>query len=331
MSDRATSVLVTAAGAEGTPGKILALRGAGHRVVAVDIDPRAPGLFLADRAHVVPPGTSPSFISAITRICEIEDIKAIVPLVDEELVPIWALAGWGVQILLPRAELVALCLDKLALMEKLRDDGVPVPRTRSAAHEVGDLSFPLIVKPRSGRGSRGISVVRDRAELDAVLRSHGEHVGGFIVQEYVQGPEYSVSVVVWRDRVVQAVVSKEVYFKEGSSRYAVTRHDAALTEVCIKTAHALDADGPLNVQARVDSSGTPYVFEINPRFSGSATLTVQAGVDEICGLVAQALNGGTPVVRNTWREGVAMIRHATETFVTEPDFSRNYWSLQQNG
>ncbi|MGW8437860.1 ATP-grasp domain-containing protein [Nocardiopsis sp. NPDC055879] len=328
-SDRA-SILVTAAGAEGTAGKILGLRDAGYRVVAVDTDPEATGLYLADQAYVVPPGQSPEYVPEITRICAAERIRAIVPLVDEELVAVWALAKLGIQILLPHADLVTRCLDKLTLMEFLDETGVSVPRTRLATRGTEDLAFPVIGKPRRGRGSRGVFLARHPSELKEAMGRSAADPDQIIVQEYVTGPEFSVSVVAWRDRRIQAVVPKEVVFKNGSSRYAISRHDSVVTEECVKAAHALDADGPLNVQLRVDASGTPYVFEINPRFSGSAILTAAAGVDEIGGLLAQALDDHRSVVRDSWHEGVAMIRHSTETFVAEPTFTDRHRSLERN-
>ncbi|GAA1080499.1 ATP-grasp domain-containing protein [Nocardiopsis metallicus] len=330
QSDR-VSILVTAAGAEGTAGKILGLREAGYRVVAADIDRRAAGLYLADQAYVVPHGHSPDFAPEILRICALEGIRAIVPLVDEELVTVWALADHGVQILLPRAEIVARCLDKLTLMELLDESGVPVPRTRLATSGRDGMDFPVIVKPRWGRGSRGVFVAHDAAELALALNCSGDEPGRVIVQEYVEGPEYSASVVLWRDRRVQAVVPKEVVLKEGSSRYAISRHHPAVTEVCVKAAHVLTADGPLNVQTRVDASGTPRVFEINPRFSGSSTLTAAAGVDEIGGLLGQALDDDGSTLHDTWRDGVTMIRHSAETFVAESDFAQRRRSLRWCG
>ncbi|GAB3733862.1 hypothetical protein GCM10027590_44270 [Nocardiopsis nanhaiensis] len=119
--------------------------------------------------------------------------------------------------------------------------------------------------------------------------------------------------------------------KEGSSRYAISRHHAAVTEVCVKTAHVLDADGPLNVQMRTDYSGTPYVFEVNPRFSGSSAFTAAAGVDEIGGLLEQALDDDRSTLHDTWREGVAMVRHSVETSVDEPAFAQRHRSLRRRG
>lgn len=74
------------------------------------------------------------------------------------------------------------------------------------------------------------------------------------------------------------------------------------------------------MRLRLDPDGVPRVFEINPRFSGTSILTAAAGIDEIDMLLGQAL--GLPVgPRPVWTPGVAMIRHATETFVSDGELT----------
>lgn len=315
MPDAGTTVLITGAGAAGTAGKIMRLRDQGHRVVATDINADAAGLYLADRGYVVPAGDSAMFTDEIARICMIEDVRAIVPLVDEELLPVWRLATTGVEVLLPHPNMVAVCLDKYALCLVLAEAGIPVPATRLAGASTRGMPYPLITKPRFGRGGRGVTVLR--TALDAADRGRDALAPDqVVVQEYIEGPEYTVSVVVWRDGRVQAVVPKQVLLKHGSSSYAISRHEPGITRLCREIADVLGADGPFNVQLRVDSSGTPRVFEINPRFSGSSALTAAAGVDEVSALLGQAVDVTAPQVDDVWCAGVAMLRHPAESFTT---------------
>jgi len=80
------------------------------------------------------------------------------------------------------------------------------------------------------------------------------------------------------------------------------------------------ADGPFNVQLVLDHEGEPWPFEINPRFSTSITLTNAAGVDELGGLLSQALFGRESYQFSEWQEGVVLIRHTTDQFITEAQF-----------
>ncbi|WP_082376446.1 ATP-grasp domain-containing protein [Nocardiopsis sp. NRRL B-16309] len=318
--------MVTTAGSAPTPGTILHLREQGFRVVATDIDPAAPGLYLADRGHLVPRGDSEAFLPRMRALCESEGAVAIVPLVDEELLPVGELDGDGLSVMLPRPGFVASCLDKYVLMRELSAAGIGIPRTWSASDPppadvvADDASGGFVVKPRSGRGSRGVQLVGALAEVPAAVAASGYRADELIVQERVTGPEFTVSVVVWRDGGVQAVVPKEVLLKRGVTKYAVTRHHAEVERTCRAVQSALRADGPFNVQLCLDAEGRPRVFEINPRFSSTAALTVAAGVDEVAGLLRQAVTDG-PRLTDTWREGVTMVRRWTDEFISEEEFA----------
>ncbi|MFC4561141.1 ATP-grasp domain-containing protein [Nocardiopsis mangrovi] len=312
--------MITTAGSAPTSGTIMRLRGQGYRVVATDIDPSAPGLYLADRSHLVPPGDSDDYLPEIRGICLKENAAALVPLVDEELLPAGRLADEGIAVLLPRPAFVATCLDKYVLMRRLAEAGIPVPVTRTAAEWAGDPGFPVVVKPRRGRGGRGVAVAESAAELSRLIAESPYAADDLLVQERVTGTEYTVSVVVWRDGVVQSVVPKEVILKHGVTRFAVTRRHARVAEVCRAVQRELRADGPFNVQLALDAEGEPRIFEINPRFSSTAPLTVAAGVDEVSGLLRQAIGGG-PRLADEWREGVVMVRHWADEFIDEAGFA----------
>ena len=293
-------------------------------MVATDVDPTAPGLYLADRGYLVPPGDSEAFLPRMRELCALEEVVAIVPLVDEELARVAELIEDGVQVLLPRPDFVATCLDKYALMRRLEEAGIGVPRTWSAAEWPTDAADHspdgLVLKPRSGRGSRGVVFVDSARDMARVVSESGYAAEELIVQERVTGPEYTVSVVVWRDGEVQAVVPKEVVLKQGVTKYAVSRRETEVIRTCRAIQAALRADGPFNVQLCLDAKGHPRVFEINPRFSSTAALTVAAGVDEIAGLLRQVVTDG-PRLTDEWHEGVAMVRRWSEEFISEGEFT----------
>ncbi|GAA3723496.1 ATP-grasp domain-containing protein [Salinactinospora qingdaonensis] len=314
------TIVVTTAGSAPTAGTILRLRRNGYRVVATDIDATAPGLYLADRSYIVAPGDTDDFLADIRAICVKEEAQALVPLVDEELVAATELEDAGVVVLLPRREFVSLCLDKYVLMRRLEAMGLPVPRTRLATEWSGDVEFPLVVKPRRGRGSRGVSTCTSPTELRQLLKDSPYAADELICQTRVPGTEFTVSVVVWRDGVVQAVVPKEVILKRGVTQFAVTRRNERITRMCRQVQQRLRADGPFNVQLALDDAGEPYIFEINPRFSSTTALTSAAGVDEVAGLLDQELRGGSRL-QDEWRTGLAMVRRCADEFLDEERFA----------
>ncbi len=314
------TVLLTGAGGAVLPLLIKLLRVQGYRVLVADMDPEAVGLFLADRGFVIPGGKSVGFVPAVREICQQEKVEAIVPLVDEELLAAWELADDGVQVILPRKEFISICLDKWQLMQHLRQAGIRVPDTKLACDSHDGINFPMIVKPRTGRGSRGVGLIRSDLELEHFLAASSYSREENILQEYIDGTEFTVSVLVWRDGTVQAVVPKEIVSKKGITRIAVSRGNSSIDSVCRKVQKELRADGPFNVQLRLDSSGEPCIFEINPRFSTSISLTIATGINELLVVLEQALSG-LETRAYEWREGVVLLRQTLDDFMDESEFS----------
>lgn len=305
--------MLTGAGGTAVPALIEMLKSNGYRVIAADMDCKATSLYLADKGFVIPPGNSEDFLPTVQRICKKEGVQAIIPLVDEELVKCHELDD--VEVILPNKQFVALCLDKWELMQQLSRLGIPAPETRLPDGS-GGMTFPIIAKPRTGRGSRNVAAINSENELGKYLASHRD----VILQEYIGGMEYTVSVLVWRDGIVQAVVPKEIICKKGVTRIAVTRRNEDIDLICREVQNKLHANGPFNVQLRLDDEGKPRIFEINPRFSTSITLTMEAGVNELLILLRQALTGQKPRELE-WREGVVLLRQTRDMFIDENNYN----------
>lgn len=316
-----TTVLLTGAGGAATPLLIRHLRDLGFRVVAADMDRQAGGLLIADAAYEIPGGATAEFKPRLHDICVREGVSVVVPLVDEELIAACELEDSGIVVLVPRREFIATCLDKHFLMQRLQSLGIGAPSSRVASDGIEGLEYPVVVKPRTGRGSRGLAFAGSPEELHAALTGSDYDPGQLLIQDSVQGPEFTVSVVVWRDGEVQAVVPKEIIVKKGITRLAVTRHNAAIDHTCREIQTHLRADGPFNVQLRIDArSGTPKVFEINPRYSTTVSLTLAAGIDEVGGLLRQALGKRSSHVFGDWKEGVVLNRGYLDEFLDENQY-----------
>ena len=321
ISQDICTVLITGAGGAAVPSLIELLRKKKYRVISADMDPSAIGLYVADKGYVIPRGMSPDFLPVIRNICRKESVRAVVPLVDEELISSFELEQDGIAVLLPRPEFIAMCLDKFILMKQLKSVGIGVPETRLVTEGCTGIRFPVIVKPRRGRGSRGVGIVDSEESLNSFIKASPYATNELLIQEYIDGAEYTVSVVVWRDGEVQAVVPKEIISKRGITRIAVTRRNPKIESLCIRIQEQLKADGPFNVQLRFNASnGEPFIFEINPRFSTSISLTIASGIDELEGLLSQALYGRSSVKFGNWQQGIVMMRKTVDEFMSESDF-----------
>lgn len=315
------TILLTGAGGAAAPALIKRLKNNGYRVIATDIDKYAAGLYLADLGILTVPGDSPDFVKVMSEICEREKVDVLITSVDEELIPVFKLEQKQVIVLLPNEKFVSTCLDKYKLMKTLSSHNILVPKTRLASNGFGDISFPLIIKPRKGRGSRGLGVLNNKQELHSFIMNSTYKSEELIIQEYINGLEYTVSVVLWRDGEIQAVVPKEIICKKGITKLAVTRRSKRIEQLCYEIQGKLQADGPFNLQLIIDkSTGIPYPIEINPRFSTTITLTIAAGIDELIGLINQALDGKECYEFKDWSEGVVLLRQTKDQFISEDKF-----------
>lgn len=313
-------ILLTGSGGPAVPGMIDILRkNFKCTIIAVDMNAHSSGFYLADVGIVVPPGNDVNFLPSITKICKEYKVDVLVSVVDEELVSCLELEKLGVKVIQPEKAFVELCLDKYLLMKRMNECDLHPPQTQLASdYDIMNVSFPLVFKPRVGRGSRGVKIVDSRKELDNSIREHSDHLSEFIIQQFIDGTEFTVSVVVGRDGEVQAVIPKEIISKVGITKMARTLKNEKIDTLCRDIQNKLHANGPFNVQLRLDSkTGIPFVFEINPRFSTSTTLTVASGIDELSGLINQALYGRSAYVFGEWKDNVLMIRRNLDIFRTE--------------
>ena len=315
------TVLLTGAGGPAISGMIRALKRDQFRVVAVDMDEFSSGFYFADAAYVVPSGQSHGFLSRLEEICKVEAVDAVISVVDEELTHVAALESQGIVVIQPELGFVKFALDKLKCMHGLRKEGISAPETWLLDDLPRDVKYPLFVKPRRGRGSRGCCKVDCRAQLDDFLKFTSYTPRELLAQEFIEGLEYTVSVVVWRDGALHAIVPKEIICKRGVTRIAISRYSSNIEAVCTDIQHKFNANGPFNVQLILDSQGKPWIFEINPRFSTSTTLTDASGINELGAVLMKALKEINLPVNNNWKEGVVLIRSTNDTFITEEEFN----------
>ena len=168
------------------------------------------------------------------------------------------------------------CSNKLATSIALSAAGVPTPKTflalssDSVETAADALGFPLVMKPFTGSWGRMVTVVKDKATLQALveykeeLANPLEHM--YYLQEYVQRPPRDIRVIVAGEEIVACV---HRYAPPGEWRTNVARGATSkafepeneLKEVVHKAAAAVGG-GVLGVDAMESSNGY-YVHEVN--------------------------------------------------------------------
>ena len=306
------TVLVTGAGGAAAVTLIDALH-AQYRVVAADLDPLAVGLYLvpAERRVLLPRGDDPGFADHLLRTAVEFGVDLVVPTVDVELLPVSRavpdFSAHGIGVLVESPQTLQVALDKWRLMQAC-DGLVRVPRTillgpSTTSQEIAGLGLPFVAKPRRGAGGRGVVVAHESGEITRLPRTDE-----YILQEYLPGEEFSIDVLARPDgHVVAAVPRRRDKVDSGIAVAGRTVRDPQLEEFGREVGAAIGARGVVNVQARRAVDGTPALLEVNPRFPGTMTLTMAAGIDMPTLAVGAALGAGLPD-RLDFAD-VAVVRH----------------------
>jgi carbamoyl-phosphate synthase large subunit len=316
-SGRPLRVLITGAGGPAAIAAMKSLRArASVELFAADMDPWAAGLYLVPSwARVlIPAGAVPEFTDALLNRCVTLGVDVILPTVDAELRPLAharaRFTAAGIQLLLAPAAALDIILDKLTLAEHCAGV-VRVPRTELFGPSVDPASwtYPVIVKPREGSGSRGVITVGSAAELAALNRSPS-----LIVQEFLPGEEYSVDVLADAGgRVVASVPRLRARVDSGVSVGGRTVHDPEVEQFGRAVAQATGITFVANVQCKRDRDGSPALLEVNPRMPGTLGLTIASGVDMPRLALAALL--GDPLPENIDFCERAVVRFLDERFI----------------
>ncbi len=179
------------------------LKQIGLHVYVVDRNPNAPGFALADDYAPVDIGD----VDAVTDFAQRIGVDVILA-VNEAGVLAAAKAGDQLGLLNPTPEVALRCLDKGLMRECWQKAGLSQPAFQVAqtpeqiGEAAGALGYPVIIKPAMNWGSRGVSLVAEKAGLLWAIEFAQTHCrnGRYIVEEAISGTEMTIEGLVQQGR-----------------------------------------------------------------------------------------------------------------------------------
>ena len=252
----------------------------GGRVLISDLDPLSPSRFAADGVVDLPRVDDPAYGDAVVEACRSEGIRAVLPLTDLDPVLLARVAPRareaGAAVFLPDPEIALGCQDKWACHELLLAHGLPSPPTWLPAEaDLGDLPYPVLVKPRLGFAGRHIYRAADRAELEFFLRYSPVPS---VIQRALPGAEFSVDCLGDLDgKPLGAIPRSMIQSKGGEQIKGETLDDPQLVELAARAVEALGLRGPSTVQCFREDGRILGITDINTRFGGAFPLPQAAG------------------------------------------------------
>ena len=288
------NILILAAG---TRNKIVqyfkkALDGLGI-VVATDASELGPAIYDADKYYIVPPITVPDYIDMIL----------------------------GTTIIGSSYELCEMALEKMRMYKWLASHHYNCARSWIdkeefyRAVELGEITYPVFVKPNRGSASISISKVFDKETVE-VLFSHEDDL---MIQEYLNGQEIGADVYIdmISGEVVSIFTKKKLKMRAGETDKAVSFKDDKLFDLIEKFVLEAGYRGQIDIDI-FEINGEYYFSEVNPRFGGGYPHAYECGCDHMK-LILENLKGN-PNAKNVgaYEEGVYMMKYNEVKMVTIP-------------
>jgi len=309
MSASKITIIRTAVGCPASVGLIKELRKRKIRVIGTDCNVFSAGFHLCDKYYLVPKGNNPAFLQEIIKICDIEKPKAIISGPEEELLVFSRnkklFERKGILVLVPEYEIVKMCVDKVATYKFFKKENIPTPEI----YKKDEVNFPIIIKPRFGRGSINIFKAKNKEELEFYLK----RVKNPIIQEFVNGVEYTVDIFSdLQGNPLSIVPRTRIQVESGISMKGKTIYDKEIMDFCAKIAERLKLVGPSCIQCIKDKKG-PKFIEINPRFGGGSILSIKADPTIVTNLV-KIIKEEKPIKSKGFKEGLTMLRYYSEVY-----------------
>lgn len=310
------NVLVTGIGG-GSHGeqilKALKLSSLPLNIIGADMTPISRGLQEVDQSFLLPPASADDYIDVLIKNCKENNIQILFHGSEPELKKMSQnrdrIRDAGIFLPINTREVIDTCMDKFKTIEFLVENNFMFPKSfniKSLQDCETIETFPLVLKPSiGGGGSANTYIVQSREELVFFCTQMLKQYPVFIAQEYVGTPndEYTVGVLSDMDgKLINSIavhrmisgslgcriklpnqtnredLGSQLVISSGISQGRIGKYEE-VTSQCEKIAQALGSRGPLNIQCRF-VNGKVYIFEINPRYSGTTSFRAIVGFNE---------------------------------------------------
>jgi len=287
-------------------------------IYGADVAELSPALQLCDKKFIVKPIIHRGYVRQLLSIVKKHKIHLIVPTVDLDLKVLATskerFSELGCTVLISKPDVVETCQDKRKTYRFLTAHGFDTPVTMSArkAASTKRLQWPCFLKPWDGYAGRGNAVVRNREELSFFSK----RVPNCIVQEYIEGHEFTCDVYVDFDLKVRCVVPRmRIEVRSGEVSKGQIIKDKRIMETCRELIESLGAGpGVITIQMIRSNDGDLKFIEINPRFGGGVPLSIKAGADFPYWVMSEMTKKKVRIRFDGFEDGLVMLRYDDEVW-----------------
>ncbi|MFP4180585.1 MAG: ATP-grasp domain-containing protein [Spirochaetaceae bacterium] len=232
------------------------------------------------------------FIDSVINYIKEKQIGVYIPVHEEILTVAKYIDRFPEDVIIPISsyEKIFSLFNNYTLWEIAHRLSVSLPRTIKPDTEaeltggIETMMFPLIVKMQNSNGSKGVKIVETKKEaLEVWKEFKAKAVLKPIVQEYVEGTMYAVSLLFNKGKEIARFVRRNLREKEyfgGTCTKAESIYKHDIADEASKILKELNYTGVVMCEFLVnESDNTHWLIEANPRYWGTTGLDIDAGVD----------------------------------------------------
>ncbi|HRZ25804.1 MAG TPA: ATP-grasp domain-containing protein [Spirochaetota bacterium] len=297
------NIIITSAGRRSYIVKYFQDALAGDGLVHAGNSELSAALLAADKYVLTPLIYDSEYIDFLINYCKSNEITAILSLFDVDL-PVLAMArerfiAESIFPIVSAYNVIAICNDKWETYKFLISNNFKSPATYIDLYDVmndisdGVVQYPVILKPRWGMGSVGISTADNAEELQILYRklkndifktylkyeSQEDPDKSIIIQEMILGDEYGLDVINdLNQKYVCTFVKRKIAMRSGETDSAITVNNSPLENAGAMLGEKLGHIGNLDVDCFIVDN-KPYILEMNCRFGGGYPFSHMAGAN----------------------------------------------------
>lgn len=180
--------------------------------------------------------------------------------------------------------------NKWKLAKLCEENKIPYPKsvyvegTAFSDNIIEKMYFPILIKPESGHGGLNIKIIKSKDELKNFFKSNPDlSMGNYLLQEYVKGYDIDMSLLAKDGKIIAFTIQKG--FIKRANVFAASAgikflYNEKLYNIIDRLIKELNFSGIAHLDLRYDEDQDEFkVIEINARYWGSLTGSVQAGVN----------------------------------------------------
>lgn len=277
------NVLVTGCGGDigQSIGKILLKSTFVENLYGIDISDKNAAQFIYPNFSVGLPCSHPEYLNRLKLFIRKNEIDIIIPVAEPEIRFFYKVKIKKIEkakMIIASTLALRIGLDKYKTAIFLKENKMPYPKTSLISEFPNSKDFPLILKSKTGSGSKNIHVAQNLQEYVFYTKNQQED---YIAQELISNQKGEFTCGLYRSskqEIRSIIFQRELH--GGYSGYGEVVENEKINLLLEKLAIKLNLIGSINVQLRVDND-VPKIFEINPRFSSTVYYRHLFGFEDV--------------------------------------------------